>query len=235
MTLPSPPIIEKIQKLLALANSENEFEAALAATHAQRLLSEYNLAMADIVAAHKPDKADKIDVDTARTVPKWVRHLVAGVGNAFDCQAVHDSGACKITFIGVGADPQVAAYTFAYLDRTIRRLCGEYMKQRAGAAKTGSNRERMRQSYCLGAVSTIAMRLKEQKACTPVTAGALVPIKESLIRQTIDAYGNIRTMRSRSSYVHPDAYSTGQRDGRQISIHDGVEQARSTHEALPQS
>ena len=53
------PIIEKIKKLLALANSSNEHEAALAASHAQRLLSEHNLAMADIEAAHRPDKADK--------------------------------------------------------------------------------------------------------------------------------------------------------------------------------
>lgn len=51
------PIIEKIKKLLALANSSNEHEAALAAGHAQRLLSEHNLAMADIDATHKPDIA----------------------------------------------------------------------------------------------------------------------------------------------------------------------------------
>ena len=65
------PIIEKIKKLLALANSSNEHEAALAASHAQRLLSEHNLAMADIEAAHKPDKADKVDT----TVSEICKHL----------------------------------------------------------------------------------------------------------------------------------------------------------------
>lgn len=35
-------IIEIIRKLLALDNSDNEHEAALAASHAHRLLSEHN-------------------------------------------------------------------------------------------------------------------------------------------------------------------------------------------------
>ena len=79
------PIIEKIKKLLALANSSNEHEAALAAGHAQRLLSEHNLAMADIEASHKPDSADRVETTVSRTLSKWLRHLSAGVSTAFDC------------------------------------------------------------------------------------------------------------------------------------------------------
>jgi hypothetical protein len=226
------PIIDKIKKLLALANSNNEFEAALAAAHAQRLLSEHNLGMADIDASHKPDKADKIEMEAPKSLPKWVRHLSFGVCSAFDCQAIHHPANGMLSFIGVGADAQVAAYTFTYLDRTIRKLCGIYMKRHLSNTVTGRNRELMRQSYCLGAVSTINARLGEQKACTPVTAGALVPIKKALIRQTMNEIGSIRTIRSRSSYVHSDAYMTGQNDGKQVGIHQGVEQAGSTRRAL---
>jgi hypothetical protein len=218
------PIIDKIKKLLALANSSNEFEAALAAAHAQRLLSEHNLGMADIDASHKPDKADKIEMEAPKTLPKWVRYLSAGVCNAFDCQAIHHPANGMLSFIGVGADAQVAAYTFTYLDRTIRKLCGIYMKHHV--SDPDRNRELRRQSYCLGAVSTINTRLGEQKVCTPVTAGALVPIKKALIRQAMNEIGSIRTIRSRSSYVHSDAYITGQNDGKQVGIHQGVEQAR---------
>lgn len=228
------PIIEKIKKLLALANSSNEFEAALAASHAQRLLSAHNLGMADIEASHKPDKADKIEMGAAKTLPKWVRHLSAGVCNAFDCQAIHNTTKGVLTFIGVGADAQIAAYTFAYLDRTVRKLCGTYMKSHVSDTITGRKRELRRQSYYLGAVSTISTRLREQKVCTPVTPGALVPLKEALIKQTIDEIGKTRTMHSRRSYIHSDAYSKGQNDGRQVGIHQGVEHARSAHKGLPQ-
>lgn len=216
------PVIEKIKKLLALANSSNEHEAALAAGHAQRLLAEHNLAMADIEASHRPDKADKVETAVSKTLPKWMRHLSAGVSDAFDCQAVHHPAAGKMTFIGVGADVQITAYTFAYLDRTVRKLCGAYMKGQALSTTAGRHRELMRQSYYLGAVSTIISRLREQKSETPVTTGALVPVKEGLIRQAMNEIGTLRTMRSRRSYINSDAYACGQADGGEVGFHHGI-------------
>jgi Protein of unknown function (DUF2786) len=225
--LETQAIIEKIKKLLALANSSNEHEAALAASHAQRMLSEHNLAMADIEAAHKPDKADKVETAVSKTLPKWMRHLSAGVSAAFDCQAIHHPATGKMTFIGVGADVQVAAYTFTYLDRTLRKLCGAYMKYDVSSTIANRHRELMRQSYYLGAVSTIIARLREQKMQTPVTTGALVPVKAGLIRQTMSEIGNLRTLRSRKSYINIDAYAKGQIDGGQVGISQGIAGASS--------
>ncbi|MEI7816253.1 MAG: DUF2786 domain-containing protein [Desulfuromonadales bacterium] len=216
------PIIEKIKKLLALANSSNEHEAALAASHAQRLLSEHNLAMADIEATHKPDKADKVETSVSKTLPKWIRHLSCGVSTAFDCQAIHHPATGKMTFIGVGADVQIAAYTFTYLDLTVRKLCSTYMKQHVDPTIANRHRELMRHSYYLGAVTTITGRLREQKIVTPVTTGALVLVKEGLIRQAMSEIGKLRTMRSRRSYISSDAYAKGQSDGGQVGIHLGI-------------
>jgi len=232
--LDKTPIIDKIKKLLALADSCNEHEAALAAAHAQRLLAAHNLAMADITASVRPDKADKIETDVARNLPKWIRHLSAGVSRAFDCQSVHHPATGKMTFIGVGADVQVAAYTFTYLDRTVRKLCTGYLKQNAGTTIAGRQRELMRQSYYLGAVSTITRQLMEQKKQTPVTPGALVPVKDGLIRKTMDEIGPIRTMHSRRSYINATAYSQGQTDGQRVSIYKGVGHAESPQKVLPQ-
>jgi len=216
------PIIEKIKKLLALANSSNEHEAALAASHAQRLLSEHNLAMADIESTVKPDKADKVDTTVSKTLPKWLRHLSAGVSTAFDCRAVHYPSSGKMTFIGVGADVQIAAYTFTYLERTVRRLCGCYMKNHVRPDLANRHRELVRQSYYLGAVSTITTRLKVQKIQTPITSGALVPVKEGLIKQAMNEIGPTRTVRSRRSYINADAYTKGQDDGRLVGIRHGI-------------
>jgi hypothetical protein len=218
----TPPIIEKIKKLLALANSSNEHEAALAAGHAQRLLSEHNLAIADIVAAHRPDSADKVETAASKILPKWLRHLSAGVSSAFDCQAIHHPATGKLTFIGVGADVHIAAYTFTYLDRTVRTLCSSYMKANVSSTMVNRHREMMRQSYFLGAVSTINSRLREQKKQTPVTTGALVLVKEGLIRQAMSEIGKVRTMHSRRSYINTDAYSKGQTDGGTVGINQGI-------------
>jgi hypothetical protein len=232
--LDKTPVIDKIKKLLALANSSNEHEAALAASHAQRLLSEHNLAMADIEAVHKHDKADQVETSVSKSLPKWMRHLSAGVSSAFDCQAIHHPATGKMTFIGVGADAQVAAYTFTYLDRTVRKLCGSYMKQHAVITVTNRHRELMRHSYYLGAVSTITIQLGQQKICTPVTTGALVLVKAALIKQAMNEIGNIRTIHSRRSYIHSEAYLKGQDDGRQVGIHQGIEQAGSPQKSLIQ-
>lgn len=86
----------------------------------------------------------------------------------------------------------------------------------------GRNRELMKQSYLLGAVSTISTRLREQKIQTPITSTALVPVKQGLIRQAMSEIGNLRTVRSRKSYINTDAYGKGQADGRQVGIHKGI-------------
>jgi len=234
-TLDKTPIIDKIKKLLALANSSNEHEAALAAGHAQRLLSEHNLAMADIEASHKPDKADTVETATAKNLPKWTRHLSAGVSSAFDCQAIHHPATGKMSFIGVGADAQVAAYTFTYLDRTIRKLCSVYMKLNGSTIATGRQRELIRHSYYLGAVSTINRQLQDQKKQSPTTPGALVPVKEGLIKKTMGEMGAIRTVRSRASYINSTAYSQGQADGQQVGIHKGVQHSSKPPRSIKQS
>lgn len=215
-------VIQKIKKLLALANSSNEHEAALAAGHAQRLLSEHNLAMADIDASHKPEKADKVETIVPKALPKWLRHLCAGVSTAFDCQTVHYPATGKMVFIGVGADVEIASYTFAYLNRVVRKLCTSYMRHHVDDRITGRNRELMKQSYYLGAASTISTRLREQKVQTPITSTALVPVKEGLIKQAMSELGNLRTVRTRKSYVNADAYGRGQADGRQVGINKGI-------------
>ncbi|HIJ94473.1 MAG TPA: DUF2786 domain-containing protein [Desulfuromonadales bacterium] len=229
---PQAPIIEKIKKLLALSASSNEHEAALAASHVQRLLSEHNLALADIDASNRPDKADQIETAVAKTLPKWVRHLSAGVCDAFDCQAIHNPTAGKMTFIGVGADVQIAAYTFFYLDTTIRRLCGSYMKQHSSVSLAARQREMLRQSYYLGAVDTIYGRLQQQKRQTPITPGALVPVKQGLIRQAVQELGTIRTVHSRRSFINKCAYTQGQEDGREVGIHRGIDGGGSSPHAI---
>ena len=135
-----------------------------------------------------------------------------------------------MTFIGVGADVQIAVYTFTYLDKTVRRLCREYMTLRVSDTVVGRHRELIRQSYYLGAISTINRRLTEQKRKTPVTPGALVPVKEGLIRQAISDMGRIRTVRNRKSYINSGAFSQGETDGNSVGIHRGIESERSRNE-----
>jgi hypothetical protein len=103
------------------------------------------------------------------------------------------------------------------------------MKKHLVGSIANRNRELIRQSYFLGAVSTIISRLREQKVQTPVTTGSLVPLKEGLIRQAMNEIGNIRTMHSRRSYINTEAYSKGQSDGGRVGIRHGISGKSPSH------
>ncbi len=219
-------IIERVRKLLALSNSSNEHEAALAAAHAQRLLAEHNLAMSELEM--QEEGAGEVELQVARTVPKWLSSLFATVANAFDCfPIVTTIQTCsRLRFIGVGDDPGVAACTLEYLMKELRRLASLYLRaldSRSGKLSAVS-RERVRSSYLLGGVHGVRQALQAQKAQTPTTSTALVPVKDALIRQYREEHlGQLRTRRSRSSTVLSAAFHQGRQDGASLQIRPALD------------
>lgn len=220
-------IIERVRKLLALSNSSNEHEAALAAAHAQRLLSEHNLAMSELEV--QEEGAGEVELVVAKTVPKWLSSLFATVANAFDCFPIVTTShsQSRLRFIGVGEDPAVAACTLSYLIKELRRLASGYLHclELQDQRLSNLNRQRVRTSYLLGAVQGVRVALHQQKAQTPTTSKALVPVKDALIKQyREDHFGELRTRRSRSSTVVSAAYQQGRQDGALLRIAPGREQ-----------
>lgn len=218
-------VIERVRKLLALAKSSNEHEAALAAAHAQRLLAEHNLAISELEM--REEGAGEAELTVARTVPKWLSSLFAVVAHAFDCMAIVAStaDAGRLRFIGVGEDPAVAACTLQFLMQELRRLASRYLKQQAAELLSPAIRRRMRDSYLLGGVQGVQQAMALQKAATPTTAGALVPVKEALIRQYSEQHlGPLRTQRRRRSSVLSSAFNQGKQDGAQLQTrHNGTD------------
>ena len=212
-------VIERVRKLLALSNSSNEHEAALAAAHAQRLLAEHNLAISELEM--REEGAGEAELYVAKTVPKWLSSLFAVVANAFDCLAivVNSTDAGRLRFIGVGEDPAVAVCTLQFLMQELRRLATGYLRQQQTAVEqlSPANRRRIRDSYLLGGVQGVQQALALQKAATPTTAGALVPVKDALIRLYSEQHlGPLRTRRRRSSSVLSSAFNQGKQDGAQL-------------------
>lgn len=219
-------IIERVRKLLALSNSSNEHEAALAAAHAQRLLAEHNLAMSELEM--QEEGAGEVELQVARTVPKWLSSLFATVANAFDCfPIVTTTPACsRLRFIGVGDDPGVAACTLEYLMKELRRLASLYLRIQDNKAVrlSATSRERVRSSYLLGGVHGVRQAMQAQKAQTPTTSTALVPVKDALIRQYREEHlGQLRTRRSRSSTVLSAAFHQGRQDGASLQIRPALD------------
>ena len=214
-------VIEKVRKLLALSSSSNEHEAALAAAHVQRLLAEHNLEMSELEA--QEEGAGEVELEVARTVPKWLSSLFATVANGFDCfPIVTTTATCsRLRFIGVGEDPEVASYTLQFLMHELRRLATIYL--RTAEAATGrlspADRKRIRHSYLLGGAQGVRHALAAQKAVTPTTSTALVPVKDALIRQyREEQVGELRVQRNRRSTVLSAAFHQGRTDGAALQV-----------------
>lgn len=209
-------IIEKIKKLLRLAGSSNEHEAALAAARAQELLAKYNLNETDFSDYEPPIEAGVVSVKTVKKPAPWVHLLAAAVAGAFDCRYFHRPYVGEVCFVGVDLDHEVASYTFGYVYRSINRLAGAFMgKSQQRRLVTAKGRRKVRRSYCLGCTNVIRERLEDQKMRTPITTMALVPVKEALIKAKLVEF-NINTKDLDEEDLSTRAFWAGRKDGATI-------------------
>lgn len=135
--------IKKIKKCLALAASPNPHEAAAAMRHAQALmrdhgLSETDLSLAD-VGEHKAAARHNVAVP-------WEVELADLVANAFGCSYFCGTVALlsgrrgikrklHYVFVGVGAAPEVASYTFDVLARQCSKSRAAHVAKQPKACK----------------------------------------------------------------------------------------------------
>ena len=136
-------VIEKVRKLLALAESSNEHEAALAASRAQEILARHNLTMAQVDSA--PGETDPIIKDdsdiTIAMQTAWTRMVRGGAATLYFCKyyyqphhrsAPHRKCGYQIfdhhTYIGTRPNVEVAKLMSNYLISTVDRLAKEGSK-----------------------------------------------------------------------------------------------------------
>jgi hypothetical protein len=166
-------IIDKIQKLLALATSDNVNEAAAAAARAQELMSKHRLAMADIEAAAPGTVDDPITdqiVAGDRTHISWKVSLFAGIAQANGCSAytqeLRDKTGLKLVvtrFIGPASQLSTVTYLYEYLVKKIDEL--------AAMNRKDHDRAWLR-AFRLGAVAEITTRLLATVAQAKVGASS---------------------------------------------------------------
>jgi hypothetical protein len=137
--------------------------------------------------------------------------LAAGVAGAFDCQYAHSSQGSML-FFGVDLDHEIATFTFGYIYRTINRLAAQFMGKSQQRRLTPKRKKKVRASYCLGCADVVYLRLQMQKARTPLTTSALVPIKEALIKEKCEQYG-VYTSKQKNDDLSSRAFWCGKRDG----------------------
>lgn len=225
MTTARAALMAKIKKCLALAQSANEHEAALALEKARALMIEHGISAEDLQLAD----LDGVEVkgSTARTPARWESVLAAAIARALSCRAVHlvdyDSQrfawACRWEFVGAGAAPAIAAYAFAVLYRQLRRQRQTYIDSALRRCKPARKRQRA-DIFCEAWASAVFEKVEALKP-TPAPA--------ELIGRWLSARGGmVSDLQSRAAFTgtisgaQAGDYFNGLAAGRRADLNAGV-------------
>jgi hypothetical protein len=159
-------VIERVQKFLAVSRSDNEHEAALAASRAAKLMEEYNLSEAMLRVEDTSRAAEPIVdgvklVDQTKKRSAWREAIATSVAMSLGCH-VYISNGNTVCFGREGAT-QAWNYTSQYLFREVDRLADEaWDREGAAARKVGQSIRRWKNSFRVGAAGAIATRLRNE-------------------------------------------------------------------------
>ncbi len=213
-------ILDKVHKLLALAQSPNEHEAQNAMAKAHEFLLKHNLSLLDVQA--------KLN---------YIYKQIGEVGRRNPIKSIISSTICKFFFVeaiwtfgydqhknrsgqvleiyGTPENVEMAEYVYDYLQNISELLWTEYKKRE----KISGNKHRRTFIYGLldGFYNKLDSRLIENQSKKLVWKGD-PRLKEFYRRR------NPRLVRSSSRYSSScqDAYNSGKNQGKNLIIHKGI-------------
>lgn len=241
-----PKIIEKIQKLLALADSSTPNEASAALVRAQALMEKYNISLSEVeVREAEYQSSEKIELLTSNIQP-WEINLAGIIASNFDCRSLIISGARgfrkpKVQFFGTKTDTEIASYIFCQLRVRIQTMAyiatGQYtesVKKESGySPRWSSGRQHpksWRTSWITGVVEGIGEQLRRSKKDlrnqSTDQSFAIVNLKDERLEVEFkNAFPSLSQFEQDREIRNFSAFNTGVNTGRNMGIFDGIEVA----------
>jgi hypothetical protein len=205
-------IIDRVQKLLAASKSENEHEAALAASRAAKLMEEYNLSEALIRVHDSTIKPEPI-VDGVKLVnatkkrSAWRESIADAVAHSLGCRTYLVGGRNTVCFGREGAT-QAWNYTCQYLFREVDRLADEaWDRESAEALAVGQTIKRWKNAFRVGAAYAVAARLYEQTNASKSDRKAQVDAVLRTQSSLLDDDGQALMVVDRDEHEFANAYA----------------------------
>ena len=208
-------VIEKIKKIMALAeNNPNENEAMAAALKAQKLMAEYSIEESDLGTKITEDNIDSIMCRCSGKPQKWRYQLAVVLAKNFRCNIylVGDS----IAFYGYEQDREICAEVFYSLYTIGVKLSDR--KKREYRKKYGTATG-VRNTFCLGFVDGIKNALEKQ--CTALMIVVPKEVNDKFNDRTKN-YGK-RTTSLRCNCYDKRVYDEGFMEGKSAIGQRGIE------------
>lgn len=223
-------MVEKLQKLLALATSPVEAEAKLAMEKAVQLMEKYSLSMADIPQGQnlsqeemlKKSMVTEVVGGLGQKVRLWEAVLAGGIASAFDCMSVYHKNPVKeknnpeyfywgMSFVGTKFDVELAIWFHTYVRRSIGKL---------GKIHYPKNTEE-RDTFTVAMSNTIIARMKElyEKRNQLSDCKALIVVKTGAVEEYFhEQFPKLAKPTRVKVNGTRDAWMKGQEEGRKLNL-----------------
>ncbi len=219
-------LLTKVEKLLSLANSTNEHEAALAMEKANDLLRKYNLERLDQVY---PDNYVRVIInEEPKRLDAQRRRIATLLLNYFFVKVVYstlfDARTCEtyqtVELLGTKENVMIAEYVYHFLVRQVNRLWQNYHE-----ATGVSHRQRL--SYVLGVLAGLEERLRQAEARaqgrSEVPVSALVRAKDQGLRAfTALLFPRLYTAKRKGLSLFRETFTAGTFEGRRLTINKPI-------------
>lgn len=213
-------ILKKIQKLLALANSDNEHEAALASAQAHRLMLQYNVEAQDTEQLEYENSV----LDQYKRAPveqKWITNLLhKHFSVRFVTSRKKEGTSLKI--LGTCENVEIARYVYAFLMRSYKDLWKVYKSQTGATVNS-------KQAFYSGVFKGLDDKLTASKAQFTEETG-LIPVDQSAALQRFmnSQFSNLRSGSRVSRYRGDNsAKDAGYSAGKNLNIRSGLNNGKS--------
>ena len=219
-------IIDKIQKLLRLADNDGatEAEALAAAAMARKLMDEHNVTVNLEEERERKPKQQSVKSQTKRF--DQINIMVSAIATYCDCRAIYDKDGVNFNFIGMPEDAMMAEEMFVMIRAVANTEWKRFIKlpeYTAALLEAHGNKNKLkriwRKEYGMRMSQRIVALRKEREAKLETThqGTALVVVKKEVVNNFIDkAYGRLGVRRSSglksgSNYARDDARAAANR------------------------
>ena len=228
--------MERIVKLFKLAgemgleSNTTDAEMSAAATKARQIMTEYNIAFAELKGVTDKATADRIEYDVQnhtaytrkiRDLADYDRVVAAAVEKLFDVRSLYYSGRysgyASMKFVGEVNDAHLAADVFHIILTHVRRAA----RKQYGSASWGKSHT----SYAVGFARRLVTKADElAKAAQPEVVALVLASKSGAVQRWIDTNIEWDTAKPKTKNYDIHAYHAGYHDGAAYNI-DGFRQS----------
>ena len=248
-------IIRRVHKLLALAGSENEHEAALAMQRATQLLLRHNIEMTtagnagDNPSDHSSTCVRLLIKTGKKQIPSWRKAICRILKDYFFVEVIFSSlydaqrrdSYKTIELLGRSENVPVAEHCFYFLEQQLESLWGKNRQRFKGNTRTAKN------SYYLGLLHGFSQKMAEQAQNMSQGArqqrseavegsemtGALIVSGDTVLQEFMGFhFPRLRTRTTRGGRIDTQSYEDAVIAGKKIVLHQSLAEKKQGKQTL---